>query len=192
MSIFIKDFCSDCPPTVCEAPQFCPTRFLVPESDPQDGKIIVNRFIINLSGLEFCPCLNPDNPSLPCDTYQQEAWDYFANQIYSNLSNPIVLEYGAYSGSYEFPTYDFVSGFPYFCITGTLYGIPPNQPFSVFPIVGADGYPCYGPEFFKGTCATSDTETSITVNNDMTLEECASYGPFYPQGYGGSVTITWE
>jgi hypothetical protein len=154
--------------------------------------IIVNRFIINMSGLELCPCSNFENPSLPCTPYMQENWDIIVNNIYSRLSNPIVLEYGAFS----LYNYDQISEYPYFCINGGDQMFPLNEPFPVvspmLPIIAADAYPCYGPEFFRGDCVTSETETSITVRNSMTLEECVSYGPFFPQGYGGSVTITWE
>jgi hypothetical protein len=162
-------------------------RFLGPGSEPQEGMIIVNRFIINLSGLEFCPCINLDDPSLPCSTEFQEYWDYIVSNLYSELSNPIVLEYIPINS----PNYSQISGDPYFCINGGDQIFPPNEPFSVLPIIGGDGFPCSTPMFFNGLCVTSETETSITVSNSQTLE--ADCGPrTFPLAYGGSVTITWE
>jgi hypothetical protein len=135
--------------------------------------IIVNRFIINMSGVTLCPC---DVEPFPC------------GPIYAGWQNPIILEYGAFS----FDNYDWISGFPYFCINGGDQIFPPNEPFSVLYLIGADGFPCYGPEFFRGDCVTSETETSITVGNSLGLESCSPFPYTYPTGYGGSVTITWE
>jgi hypothetical protein len=152
--------------------------------------IIVNRFIINLSGLEFCPCINPFNPSIPCDPELQAYWDETVAGLSSQLSNPIVMEYIPIN----YPNYSQISGDPYFCISGGSPVFDINVPFSVvspvLPIIAGDAFPCSDPDFFNGYCVTSETETSITVSNGRTLESC---GPsFYPRGYGGSVTITWE
>jgi hypothetical protein len=185
MATFIKNFCSTCPPTACEAPPVCdgcciaPSQlFLAPGSEPQEGMIIVNRFIINMSGVTLCPC--EDNPD-PLEPFP-------CGPIYAGWQNPIILEYNPIN----FPNYDRISGFPYFCINGGDLYFPINEPFSVLGLVGADGFPCYGPEFFRGDCVTSETETSITVRNSLGLESCSPFPYSYPTGYGGSVTITWE
>ncbi len=205
MATFIKNNCDCCQPAVCDECGSCANtitttkQFLAPGSEPQDGMIIVSRFILNLSGLELCPCINSENPSLPCTPEMQEHWDYLVNNIYSSLSNPIVLEYYATNTP---PSYQQDAGWPYFCFyAGYGYGeniVLPNQPFLPNIINGGQSYPCYSAEVFSSCFSSyevkrvnSETETSITINNAMQIGNCPD-GYYHPVGYGGTLTITWE
>jgi len=114
MSIFIKDFCSTCPPTACEAPPVCEgcdpcahaitttKQFLAPGSEPQEGVILLPETItVQLANIQIAPCgctIFDPYSQVPCtsglcyDGYCEGCAEQVAMQL-TTLYDPKVLYY---------------------------------------------------------------------------------------------------